>query len=571
MEENERKKKFTKTPENQDSNKHVYTAEQEADYSILSKKLPSETQHNQISELSKVSRNDSPINPLVYRTVDSLNYYEEYCIDSLEKLKSITSQEGIIYQDIRVIDPLIELKGVILSKGHLNLSKNVISIGEIETIENELWANDSKIKVFNGLKLVTGDVNLRYSTIESLGTLEKVEGKLSLRDTPIKSLGNLTYVGGDLYLPIHFKEEDISNISVGGKVRYWKDAIRDEETYTDCFFAEFHDKEILENKRYFNGYIIARRNRTYLNSYVRENLIEYGEFLDTKLEELYGNNSSLFMALFNTDKNSRQLNEEFPVEFRTPVENQILEKYGYDLSSSQGLEELEKKASIVANEREKFSENLREKSRQYLEKNYNKEPLKKYQEALESFESDVWKERLKKTRHNGDISHSYYRNYFAVITEGNSDGFVYYINNVIHKIFFYIALSYQDDYRVEKGLPKIGEGWVSETELYHSIRDYFVNESVIHHGRPSWLGKQHVDIWIPKHNIGIEYQGRQHDQPIDFFGGEEAFKMNRKRDRKKKRLFKENKATLIEVRPGYDLKKVLRKIELAIQENAKEL
>ena len=47
--------------------------------------------------------------------------------------------------------------------------------------------------------------------------------------------------------------------------------------------------------------------------------------------------------------------------------------------------------------------------------------------------------------------------------------------------------------------------------------------------------------------------------------------MNKKRDRKKKRLFKKNMATLIEVRPGYDLKRVLRKIELAIQENAKEL
>ena len=40
----------------------------------------------------------------------------------------------------------------------------------------------------------------------------------------------------------------------------------------------------------------------------------------------------------------------------------------------------------------------------------------------------------------------------------------------------------------EKDIPKVGEGWVSETALYHQIKDTFPEEEIIHHGRPSWLG-----------------------------------------------------------------------------------
>ena len=48
---------------------------------------------------------------------------------------------------------------------------------------------------------IRGDLNLRGSSVKSLGNLERVEGDLDLYDTSIKSLGNLEYVGGflDLY------------------------------------------------------------------------------------------------------------------------------------------------------------------------------------------------------------------------------------------------------------------------------------------------------------------------------------------------------------------------------------
>lgn len=115
----------------------------------------------------------------------------------------------------------------------------------------------------------------------------------------------------------------------------------------------------------------------------------------------------------------------------------------------------------------------------------------------------------------------------------------------------------EDFLRIKKGLPKIGEGWISETTLYYLIKDKLDGIKVIHHGRPQWLGRQHFDIWIPELNVAIEYQGKQHDQPVEFFGGEEAFKENQKRDARKKKKCEENNVRLIEVREGYDLENLI--------------
>lgn len=118
----------------------------------------------------------------------------------------------------------------------------------------------------------------------------------------------------------------------------------------------------------------------------------------------------------------------------------------------------------------------------------------------------------------------------------------------------------ENNYRLSIGAKKVGEEWISETELFYKIKTHFSNFEIIHHGRPHWLGRQHFDIWIPDLKIAIEYQGQQHDKPIDFFGGESAFKKNRERDNLKKRKCELNNIKLIEVRPGYDLDSVFKEI-----------
>lgn len=117
------------------------------------------------------------------------------------------------------------------------------------------------------------------------------------------------------------------------------------------------------------------------------------------------------------------------------------------------------------------------------------------------------------------------------------------------------------------GLPKIGEGWISETFLYYQIKNHFSKDLVIHHGRPLWLGRQHLDIYFPLYNIGIEFQGDQHYYPIDFFGGEKSFKESKERDIKKRKLCLANNCILIEVISNYKIDNIIDQITEIIKKS----
>jgi len=120
-------------------------------------------------------------------------------------------------------------------------------------------------------------------------------------------------------------------------------------------------------------------------------------------------------------------------------------------------------------------------------------------------------------------------------------------------------------FRLKRDMPKVGEGWISETELYYEIKRFFSNNTVIQHARPSWLGRQHFDVYFPKENIAIEYQGIQHSEPVEYFGGTEAYKVNLENDKRKKEKARLNKCVLIEVFPNYDFKEVKLRIEQELE------
>ena len=49
-----------------------------------------------------------------------------------------------------------------------------------------------------------------------------------------------------------------------------------------------------------------------------------------------------------------------------------------------------------------------------------------------------------------------------------------------------------------------------------------------------------LDFYLPEYKIAVECQGIQHFEPIDFFGGKEAFEAQKERDRIKSKLCEEN-------------------------------
>lgn len=120
----------------------------------------------------------------------------------------------------------------------------------------------------------------------------------------------------------------------------------------------------------------------------------------------------------------------------------------------------------------------------------------------------------------------------------------------------------ENEYRNNIGAKRIGEAWISETELYYKIKNALPQYDVIHHGKPLWLGRQHFDIWIPDLNCAIEYQGLQHDNPVKFFGGLDAFEKNKLRDENKQIISTKNNVRIIEVRAGYDIKSIIQNILL---------
>lgn len=134
------------------------------------------------------------------------------------------------------------------------------------------------------------------------------------------------------------------------------------------------------------------------------------------------------------------------------------------------------------------------------------------------------------------------------------------VENAIYQHCTNLMREAENTYRVSISGKKIGEGFIRETELYYKIKAHFPNTEVKQHGKPSFLGRQHFDVWIPEFNVAIEYHGEQHDRPIDFFGGEDAFVKNQKRDEEKRKKCIENNVVMFEVRSGYDFNSLIQKI-----------
>jgi hypothetical protein len=118
----------------------------------------------------------------------------------------------------------------------------------------------------------------------------------------------------------------------------------------------------------------------------------------------------------------------------------------------------------------------------------------------------------------------------------------------------------ENAFRADKGLPRIGEGWISETHLFYQLKNAFIDDQVLQHARPSWLGLQHLDVYFPELSVAVEFQGEQHDRPIEYFGGQRAFEDSQRRDKKKRAACKLNGIVLFEVRMGYDIDQLVREI-----------
>lgn len=103
----------------------------------------------------------------------------------------------------------------------------------------------------------------------------------------------------------------------------------------------------------------------------------------------------------------------------------------------------------------------------------------------------------------------------------------------------------ENEARVKFGFKKVGEAWATETLLYQLVCQLLPKEKIYRHYRPEFLEYLELDVFIPRLNVGIEYQGIQHFEPVEHWGGKESLMQVKERDKKKKNLCSINGIKLI--------------------------
>lgn len=127
---------------------------------------------------------------------------------------------------------------------------------------------------------------------------------------------------------------------------------------------------------------------------------------------------------------------------------------------------------------------------------------------------------------------------------------------------------YASEPRYEYLIPE--NKWESEQLVYELTKKLYKKHTVLYQHRPFFLksekGQMSYDIFICGLNVAIEYQGKQHFEPVEIFGGEEHFQEQIHRDQLKKDLSLQNGVALVYINYWEDISPDLikRRVELAL-------
>ncbi|MEJ4087638.1 hypothetical protein [Galbibacter orientalis] len=124
--------------------------------------------------------------------------------------------------------------------------------------------------------------------------------------------------------------------------------------------------------------------------------------------------------------------------------------------------------------------------------------------------------------------------------------------------------SIENKIRSKKGFNIVGSLY-NESLLYNLVQNAFPEYEVTTQYSPDWLGRQRIDIFIKELNVAIEYNGKQHYEPVTYFGGKEGFLKTVERDKMKKKKCKRNGCRLIEIKYDENLQYAVEKIKNVAQ------
>lgn len=113
----------------------------------------------------------------------------------------------------------------------------------------------------------------------------------------------------------------------------------------------------------------------------------------------------------------------------------------------------------------------------------------------------------------------------------------------------------------------------AQSKLFNKLKKDLTNIEFLEEVSVDWLKPQVFDIYIPKYNIAIEYNGEQHYIPIIKFGGELGLEKTINRDIKKREKCIQNNCMLFEIRYDYkenDYEQLLGNLKLIIKSKENE-
>ena len=156
----------------------------------------------------------------------------------------------------------------------------------------------------------------------------------------------------------------------------------------------------------------------------------------------------------------------------------------------------------------------------YFTLNKMKQSDSKFKDAFQS-----WKGKTRKYRLENHFRYFYLEKYFK-----EKDDAYDYCYNLLQDAYDNKFLNKEKN----TYLAPINK-WTSEELVYKLTKKLYKDYPVIYQHRPFFLkgpngGQMSYDIFISSLNIAIEYQGKQHFEPVEFFGGEEGYKKTVERD-----------------------------------------
>jgi len=529
-------------------------------------------------------------------------------IKKLEKVEKINGFLGVSDSTIESFGTLKEVKGNLFISTNTVFS-NIKSLDNLEFVGGDLILRYSNIKDLGALKKVGGKLSLRDTKIKNLGFLEFVGGDLFLpkrieKEIDLTSLtvkGKIKFWNDSKTREKIIPKSEMGYFDYNNPVPHWNHKY----IYSFSEIGEANSEQLAFYRVYKNHflnekYIDVKGNDNYsfiLFYDLLENHNSDTKELQSHLKKLakyypktkmYGESAIIekleksenFEKAWELILQKDYINVQKIIEYENKLNRELLN--GELIVKLGGFSHLTEFGQKNINELKPFANKQLEKYKLDKGTDFFKLFVKNGKPITTTKTVEIEKKKsffgfLKKpiTETISEYNSSYYEDFFlskaeyehykAIDDYQAESGYINSFPHVVEKSIFnqcrLILKQAEDLYRETIGMPKVGEGWISETELFYKISDYFKDEEVVHHASPKWLGRQHLDIYLPKLKIGIEYQGAQHYEPIEFFGGQEAFEKTVERDKRKKELCEKHNCMLIYADKGYDLNEIIVKIE----------